>query len=90
MAMTSLLVDGALDSFLRGSLGGSSVWAEGNTEIDDLASADVVDETYWGGRVNLVQIREIGSVEREKGRLTVDVNRLEGSVSVSSTTTSRG
>jgi len=41
----SLLVDGALDSFRRGSLGGTSVWAEGRSEVDDVSGADVVDET---------------------------------------------
>lgn len=43
--VVSVLVDSALDGFLRGSLGGSSVRAEGSPEVDDISGADVVDET---------------------------------------------
>jgi len=42
---TSVLVDRALNGFLRGGLGSGSVRAEGSSEVDDVSSADVVDET---------------------------------------------
>jgi len=41
----SVSVDGALDGFLRGDLGSRSVRAVGSSEVDDVSSADVVDET---------------------------------------------
>jgi len=46
----SVLVYGALDGFLRGSLGGRSVRAEANPEVDDVSVAHVVDETCRKGR----------------------------------------
>ena len=47
---TSLVDGGALDSSQSGSLGSGSVRAVGNAEIDDVSSADVVDETCWEER----------------------------------------
>ena len=48
--VVSVVVDGAFDSFLRGSLGSRSVRAERNSEVGDVSSADVVDETCRKGR----------------------------------------
>lgn len=43
---TNVVVDSTLDSYLGGSLCGSSTRAVGNTEVGDVPGADVVDETY--------------------------------------------
>jgi len=40
-----LFVDGALDDSLRWCIGGRSVRAEGNAEVVDFSSVDIVDET---------------------------------------------
>ena len=41
----SVFTDGALYGFLRRGLGSGTVRAEGNSEIDDVSSRNVVDET---------------------------------------------
>lgn len=40
-----VFADGALDGLLRRSLGSSSVWTEGSSEVDDVSSRNIVDET---------------------------------------------
>jgi hypothetical protein len=91
----SVSVGGALDGFLRGSLGGSSVRAERSPKVDDVSGADVVDETCWEEEREKPKEYEpilfrYGRSAQGESRLTVDVNWFEGCVSIGSTTTRRG
>lgn len=70
-------LDGALDHTLREGLGSRSVRAGGNPEVVDVSGRGVVDETCRN--ISMGQPRE------KKSRLTVDVNRLEGSAGVIAT-----
>lgn len=93
---TSLVDGGALDSSQSGSLGSGSVRAVGNAEIDDVSSADVVDETCWEERERkkatkheLILSRCGRSAQgrvKEECRLTVDVDWFEGCAIARSTT----
>ena len=63
---TSELVDRALDGILRRGLGNGPVRAERNLEVGDVASANVVDETYREPEEDRKRVNLIGNKKFQK------------------------
>ena len=76
----SVLVDGALDDLLGGSLGSGTVRTDGSSEIDDVPSCGIVDETCRKGREqkpkSMSQSRP-GTVDRLRGGGNKDPKKSE-------------
>ena len=62
----SVLVDGTLDGLLGGSLGSDTVRTDGSSEIDDVPSCGIVDETCREGREQKAKKHE--SISSRHGR----------------------